>query len=96
MVAVVLPGAESLVCFHSGATHQLFEDVWASRDRFWTDTDRVRTKGLRGRWSPADRLLAWVSVGGLDVPVLGVVPWDSAPGGRVQHIVKRTPKRDKA
>ena len=50
---------------------------------------------MYGCWSPADRLLAWVSVGGQDVPVLGVVPWDSAPGGRVQHIVKRTPKRDK-
>ena len=95
-VTVVLPGAESLVCFHWGAMHKLFEDVWASRDRFLTDTDRVRAQGLRGWWSPADRLLAWVSVGGQDVPVLGVVPWDSAPGGRVQHIVKRTPKRDKS
>ena len=71
---------------------ELFEDEWASQDHFWTNIDRVRTKGLRGWGSPADRLLAWVSVRA----VLGVVPWDSAPGGRVQHIVKRTPRRDKA
>ena len=43
-----------------------------------------------------ERLLAWRSVSGVDVPILGVVPWDIAPGGRAHHIVKRTPKRDKA
>ena len=56
----------------------------------------MRAQGLRGWWSPADQLLAWVSVGGQDVLVLGVVPWNSASGGRVQHIVKQTPKRDKS
>ena len=95
-VTVVLPGAEPLVCFRSGSRHQLFGDVWASRDRFWADTDRVRSIGLTGWSAPADRLLAWVTVGYVDVPVLGVVPWDSAPGGRVHHIVQRTPRRDKA
>ena len=56
----------------------------------------MRAQGLSGCWSPADHLLAWVFVGGQNVPVLGVVLWDSAPGGCVQHIVKRTSRRDKS
>ena len=47
-VTVVVPGADPLVCFRSGSTHQLFGDVWASRDRFWDDTHRVRSSGLTG------------------------------------------------
>ena len=93
---MVLPGAEPLVCFRSGSTHQLFGDVWASKERFWASTEQVQSRGLTGWWAPADRLLAWVTVGCVDIPILGVVPSDSAPGGRVQHIVQRTPRRDKA
>ena len=28
------------------------------------------------------------------MPILGVVPWDSAPGGRTNLIVQCTPRRD--
>ena len=95
-VTLVLPGADPLVCFRLGSTHQLFGDVWASRKRFLASTDQVQSRGLTSWWAPADRLLAWVTVGCVDIPIVGVVPWDSAPGGRVQHIVQRTPRRDKA
>ena len=79
-VTVVLPAAEPLVCFRSGSTHQLLGDVWASRDRFWSNTDRVRSSGLTGCCAPADQLLALVMVGCGDIRVLGVVPGDKASG----------------
>ena len=73
-VTVVLPGAEPSVCFRSGSTHQLFGDVWASRERFWASTDQVQSRGLIAWWAPADRLLPQVTVRCVDLPILGVVP----------------------
>ena len=51
-VTVVLPGAEPLVCFRSGSTHQLFGHVWASKESFWASTDQVQSRGLTGWWAP--------------------------------------------
>ena len=93
-VEVVLPGAEVFMCMHDASSHQLLGDILASKKRHTIGLEDVQRAGLKGWWSPADRLLAWVTIENQDVPILGIVPWDSAPRGRTHHILQRTPWRD--
>ena len=93
-ITVVLPGAEPFFCMHAYESCHLLGDVWAARNRHTVREEDVHRQGLQGWWTPADRLLAWATVDGVDVPILGVVPWDSAPGGRTNLILQRTPRRD--
>ena len=93
-VKVVLPGAEVFMCMHDASSHQLLGDIWASKKRHTIGLEDVQRAGLKGWWSPADSLLVWVTIENQDVPILGIVPWDSAPGGGTHHILHRTPRRD--
>ena len=79
---VVLPGAEPFHC-HAELDKHLLGDIWAAKDRPKANVHSVRTAGLQGWWAPSDKLLAWITLHDTDIPVLGITPWDSAPGGRV-------------
>ena len=92
---VVLPGAEPFHCHAELQDKHLLGNILAAKDTPKANVHSVRTEGLHGRWAPSDKLLAWISLHDTDIPVLGITPWDPPPVGRVQHILRHAPRRDK-
>ena len=91
---VTLPGADTFVSMENTQSADLLGDIWAAKDRYRARPEDVRQQGLGGWWNPSLRLLAWMSAHQTDIPILSTTLWDSAPGGRVQHILRQTPRRD--
>ena len=91
---VTLPGADTFVSMENTQSADLLGDIWAAKDRYRARPEDVRQQGLGGWWNPSLRLLAWMSARQTDIPIVSTTLWDSAPGGRVQHILRQTPRRD--
>ena len=75
-----------------------FEGMWAHWDSAFAPDkakEHVNTCPAAGFWAPGEQPTAWVSVAGLEVPILYTTAWDGAALGRPESILRFSPKRDK-
>ena len=46
-------------------------------------------------WGAAKSLIAWISLDGIDFPIVRSTLWDAAPEGRTRSIILASPNRDR-
>ena len=52
--------------------------------------EKIEAEGFKGWWSPVERVFGCFQWGAHDIFLVNTIPWDGAPGGRVDNIIKHT------
>ena len=97
---VVILGVSQFHHLHHDPMHERFQNIWAHRQRDQApDRQADRQSGdhsclATAFWGPMESLIAWITVDGVEYPIVHTTLWDAAPEGRSQAIIKASPKRD--
>ena len=97
-VHVVVPGPSQFTPLMGQGDFVRFEGIWAHSDRAFSPDkakEHINTCPAAGFRAPGEQLIAWVTIAGLEVPIVYTTAWDGAALGTTESILCFSPKRDK-